>query len=116
MLSPNPAGLTERQMEVVCAIRQYRHVHGISPTYRELARSLGIVHVAIAEHVWALAQKRIVRCEKGKARSLEIVREDVLPPLVKNTRIEYRGEVNGSPTPIPAPIPIAGAGIILGGR
>jgi repressor LexA len=73
--------LTPRQVDVVVAIRNYRHLHGYSPTMQELADMLGTSKVTIFEHVGALEQKRVIRRDKHKARSLEIITEKKLPLL-----------------------------------
>src|SRR5437762_7162419 len=64
--------LTPRQLDVIVAIRNYRHLHGYSPTMQELADQLGTSKVTIFEHVGALEKKRVLRRDKHKARSLEI--------------------------------------------
>src|SRR5947199_319080 len=71
--------LTPRQTDVIVAIRNYRHLHGYAPTMQELADQLGTSKVTIFEHVGALEKKRVIRRDKHKARSLEIVSEDLLP-------------------------------------
>ena len=62
--------LTPRQLDVVVAIRNYRHLHGYSPTMQELADQLGTSKVTIFEHVGALEKKRVLKRDKHKARSL----------------------------------------------
>jgi len=49
--------LTPRQLDVIVAIRNYRHLHGFSPTMQELADQLGTSKVTIFEHVGALEKK-----------------------------------------------------------
>ena len=68
--------LTPRQLDVIVAIRNYRHLHGYSPTMQELADQLGTSKVTIFEHVGALEKKRVLRRDKHKARSLEIISEE----------------------------------------
>lgn len=85
--------LTPRESEVAAALRDYRHQTGLSPTYRELARIVGVSHGRLAELLWQLAQKRVVGIDKSKARSLTILRPDLLPPMERTTRIAFRGEV-----------------------
>ena len=53
--------LTPRQTDVVVAIRNYRHLHGYSPTMQELADQLGTSKVTIFEHVGALEKKRVLQ-------------------------------------------------------
>ena len=58
--------LTPRQLDVLVAIRNYRHLHGYSPTMQELADQLGTSKVTIFEHVGALEKKRVLRRDKHK--------------------------------------------------
>ena len=89
--------LTPRQLDVVVAIRNYRHLHGYSPTMQELADQLGTSKVTIFEHVGALEKKRVLRRDKHKARSLEIV-ADILPDEERATKLPLLGAIAaGSP-------------------
>src|SRR5829696_7844260 len=89
--------LTPRQVDVIVAIRNYRHLHGYSPTMQELADQLGTSKVTIFEHVGALEKKRVLRRDKHKARSLEIM-ADVLPDEERTTKLPLLGNIAaGSP-------------------
>src|SRR3982750_2914418 len=79
--------LTPRQLDVIVAIRNYRHLHGYSPTMQELADQLGTSKVTIFEHVGALEKKRVVRRDKHKARSLEITSDARLPDEDRATKL-----------------------------
>jgi repressor LexA len=90
--------LTPRQLDVIVAIRNYRHLHGYSPTMQELADQLGTSKVTIFEHVGALEKKRILRRDKHKARSLEIVADGPLPDEERATKLPLLGNIAaGSP-------------------
>ena len=90
--------LTPRQLDVLVAIRNYRHLHGYSPTMQELADQLGTSKVTIFEHVGALEKKRVLRRDKHKARSLEIVSEEKLPDENRSTKLPLLGNIAaGSP-------------------
>ena len=90
--------LTPRQLDVIVAIRNYRHLHGYSPTMQELADQLGTSKVTIFEHVGALEKKRVLRRDKHKARSLEIVSEEKLPDEERTTKLPMLGTIAaGSP-------------------
>ena len=90
--------LTPRQLDVVVAIRNYRHLHGYSPTMQELADQLGTSKVTIFEHVGALEKKRVLRRDKHKARSLEIVTDEKLPDEERSTKLPLLGNIAaGSP-------------------
>ncbi|MCS7033908.1 MAG: transcriptional repressor LexA [Phycisphaerae bacterium] len=89
--------LTPRQLDVVVAIRNFRHLHGYAPTMQELADQLGTSKVTIFEHVGALEKKRVLKREKHKARSLEII-ADVLPDEERPTKLPLLGAIAaGSP-------------------
>src|SRR3954447_11839978 len=85
--------LTPRQLDVVVAIRNYRHLHGYSPTMQELADQLGTSKVTIFEHVGALEKKHVIRRDKHKARSLEIVTEENLPDEDRPTKLPLLGNI-----------------------
>ncbi len=90
--------LTPRQLDVVVAIRNYRHLHGYAPTMQELADQLGTSKVTIFEHVGALQKKRVLRRSKHKARSLEIVTDERLPDENRSTKLPLLGNIAaGSP-------------------
>src|SRR5438128_2557222 len=98
---PNPESsmnLTPRQLDVIVAIRNYRHLHGYSPTMQELADQLGTSKVTIFEHVGALEKKRVLRRDKHKARSLEITADGRLPDEDRATKLPLLGAIAaGSP-------------------
>lgn len=90
--------LTPRQLDVIVAIRNYRHLHGYSPTMQELADQLGTSKVTIFEHVGALEKKHVLRRDKHKARSLEIISDEKLPDENRDTRLPLLGNIAaGSP-------------------
>ncbi len=90
--------LTPRQLDVIVAIRNYRHIHGFAPTMQELADQLGTSKVTIFEHVGALERKRVLRRDKHKARSLEIISEEKLPDENRSTKLPMLGNIAaGSP-------------------
>ncbi|HWB53713.1 MAG TPA: transcriptional repressor LexA [Tepidisphaeraceae bacterium] len=90
--------LTPRQLDVLVAIRNYRHLNGYAPTMQELADQLGTSKVTIFEHVGALEKKRVLRRNKHKARSLEIVADDKLPDEERSTKLPLLGNIAaGSP-------------------
>jgi len=90
--------LTPRQTDVLVAIRNYRHLHGYAPTMQELADQLGTSKVTIFEHVGALEKKRVLRRDKHKARSLEIISQDRLPDENRSSKLPLLGNIAaGSP-------------------
>ena len=64
--------LTPKQLEVVNLIREYRSIHGYSPTMQELADQLGVSKVTVFERVQALIHKGALTREANRARSLSI--------------------------------------------
>lgn len=89
--------VTPRQLDVLVAIRNYRHLHGYAPTMQELADQLRTSKVTIFEHVNALERKGILRRNKHKARSLEII-ADHLPDENRPTKLPLLGNIAaGSP-------------------
>ena len=90
--------LTPRQLDVLVAIRNYRHLNGYAPTMQELADSLGTSKVTIFEHVGALERKNVIRRDKHKARSLEIISDELLPDENRSTKLPLLGNIAaGSP-------------------
>ena len=90
--------LTPRQTDVIVAIRNYRHLHGYAPTMQELADQLGTSKVTIFEHVGALEKKRVLRRDKHKARSLELMGDERLPDESRSTKLPLLGSIAaGSP-------------------
>src|SRR3954465_15965782 len=90
--------LTPRQLDVIVAIRNYRHLHGYSPTMQELADQLGTSKVTIFEHVGALEKKRVLRRDKHKARSWGFVGEQLVRDEDRATKLPLLGNIAaGSP-------------------
>lgn len=90
--------LTPRQLDVLVAIRDYRYLHGVSPTMQELADQLGTSKVTIFEHVGALEKKSLLKRDKHKARSLEITTDEALPDEERSTKLPLLGSIAaGSP-------------------
>src|SRR3954470_12379486 len=93
-----PMNLTPRQLDVLVAIRNYRHLNGYAPTMQELADQLGTSKVTIFEHVGALERKHVLKRDKHKARSLEIVSDEMLPDEERATKLPLLGNIAaGSP-------------------
>src|ERR1700722_2531726 len=94
----NIMNLTPRQLDVIVAIRNYRHINGYAPTMQELADQLGTSKVTIFEHVGALEKKRVLRRGQHKARSLEIISDELLPDENRSTKLPMLGNIAaGSP-------------------
>jgi repressor LexA len=65
---------------------------------QEMADQLGTSKVTIFEHVGALEKKRVLRRNKHKARSLEIIADERLPDEDRSTKLPLLGNIAaGSP-------------------
>ena len=84
--------LTPRQLDVLVAIRNYRHLHGMAPTMQELADQLGTSKVTIFEHIEALEQKGVLKRNAHMSRSLEIVPK-YLPDEERPTKLPLLGSI-----------------------
>lgn len=85
--------LTPTQLDTAVLIRNYRHLHGFAPTIRELADARGVSKVTIFEHIGALEAKGVIRRDKFKARSIEIVDDALLPDQERPTKLPVVGYV-----------------------
>jgi repressor LexA len=95
--------LTPRQIDVLVAIRNYRHLRGRSPTFQELADQLGLSKPSITEHIVTLAGRGLLKHNKYKHRSLELLDDVRLPDEDRSTRLPVLGSlVPGSPIKPPA--------------
>jgi repressor LexA len=65
--------LTLRQVEIVIAIRNHKHLHGYSPTIRELAAIMNLARGTIVQHIESLEKKAVLRRTPRISRSLEIL-------------------------------------------
>lgn len=90
--------LTPRQVDVLVAIRDYRHLHGYSPTMQELADQLGVAKVTIFEHVGTLEKKQVLSRIPNQSRSLMIAGDEKLPDENRSTKLPLLGRVSeGAP-------------------
>ncbi|MBN1325456.1 transcriptional repressor LexA [Candidatus Falkowbacteria bacterium] len=69
--------LTKRQKEILDFINQYTEENGYAPSYREIAKKLGLSSVStVCEHIQALESKGYLKMEPNEARSIEVIDED----------------------------------------
>ncbi len=85
--------LTPRQLDVLVAIRNYRHLHGYSPTMQELADEIGVSKVTVFEHVEALIKKGALVREPNKARSLSIADGIAVPDEARPLHFPLVGKI-----------------------
>jgi len=68
---------TQRQKEVLDFIKKYKKLYGYSPTYKEIAKGLGLSSKSsVWEHVKRLREQGYLKISEGDARSLELVDEE----------------------------------------
>jgi SOS-response transcriptional repressor LexA len=68
-----PLPLTERQKDVVEAIRAYWDMYGFAPSHRDLAKILDITPHAVVEHLTRLRVKGWVAFGERKARTIRLL-------------------------------------------
>jgi len=66
-------GLTERQQEILAAIRGYVARRGYPPSIRELSGAFGMAASSMLDHVRALERKGWIRRRSGRSRSIELL-------------------------------------------
>ncbi len=65
--------LTKKQAEVLDFVKEFLANHAYAPSYREVAKGLGLSSPAtVFEHIRALHAKGYLRLDKGAARSVEL--------------------------------------------
>lgn len=65
---------TDRQIDVLDFIIQFKQENGTSPTFREIGKEFGMTAKGAHEHVKALQQKGYVYIEQFKHRSIKVLR------------------------------------------
>ena len=93
--------LTERQIEVLNAIRAFVREHGIAPSRPEIAAAIGIRNASTVDgHLTALMKKGWIELRPGSPRSIRLLKDD-LPvtiagpiaagePILANERVTAR--------------------------
>lgn len=81
-------GLTPRQSEVLCTIKDYQARLGFPPTVKELAELIGVSSPnAAADHVNVLKKKGYITVAPGAARGITILedkQESGVIPIIKS--------------------------------
>ena len=76
----NVIELTERQKEILQAVRELNDLSGFPPTRAELARYLGFRSInAAVEHLKALERKGAIEIMPGASRGIRLVQQKGLP-------------------------------------
>lgn len=81
-MAPLPP-LTKKQREILNCIEAFVREHGYTPSYREIAKELGLSSPAtVHQHIKALCEKGIINTgEGGQARSIEVVEAEPISPM-----------------------------------
>ncbi|RMD51018.1 transcriptional repressor LexA [Candidatus Parcubacteria bacterium] len=79
----NPPPLTKKQKEVLDFIEKFIRENGYTPSYREIAKGLGLSSPStVYEHVQALCDKGVINTgEDGCARTIELVDSEDLSSM-----------------------------------
>ncbi len=75
---------TEKQLNIMEFIQQFRAERGISPTLEEIAEYFGVTKITIYEHINQLERKGALKREKFRARSIELL----VPVEERNNRFQ----------------------------
>ncbi len=75
--------LTKKQKEVLSFIEGFIKTRGYTPSYREIAKGLGLSSPStIYQHIQTLCEKGVINTgDDGSARSIELVESEALSPL-----------------------------------
>ncbi|MBT3230176.1 transcriptional repressor LexA [Candidatus Uhrbacteria bacterium] len=77
-MTPLPP-LTKKQREVLDYIESFVQDNGYTPSYREIAKGMGLSSPStVYQHIQALCEKGVINtAEDGSARSIELVEDEV---------------------------------------
>ncbi len=64
---------TEKQSEVLEFIRNFERTHGISPTFREISKGLGLSLGTIQDHLRLLQRKGFITWIPGRKRAIRLI-------------------------------------------
>ena len=73
--------LTKKQSQIFDYVNEHLVDRGYAPTMEEIGEAFGISAVTAYEHVKALEVKGVIRTEKNRARSIEVIRESAWPEI-----------------------------------
>ena len=68
--------MTERQKQIRSAIEDFMADHGYPPSIRELAAQFSMASSSMLAHIRALERKGVIRRQKGKSRSFELIERE----------------------------------------
>ncbi len=95
----NTADLPQRQQEVMDFLRRSLRERGYVPSIRELGEALGLRSTStIHYHLTGLAERGLIRWDKGKNRAIQLIGEEPFAPAPRPAVLPLRGRiVAGSP-------------------
>lgn len=75
--------LTKKQKDVLDFIEEFIQDKGYTPSYREIAKGLGLSSAStVYQHIQTLCEKGVINTgDDGAARSIELVESEVLSPM-----------------------------------
>ncbi len=72
--------LTKRQKDVLDYVVQYQRENGYSPTYRQIAKGIGVSSVGgVAAHIHKLQDRGFVKTLPGNRQMIEVLKTNPLP-------------------------------------
>lgn len=78
---PDASRLTDRQRQVLEAIRTHVAAHGFAPSFREIGEASGLKSPSSVKHqLQVLAEKGFIRMNANKGRAIELVEEESATP------------------------------------
>lgn len=86
-VTPDPSTLTERQRQVLDAIRTHINDCGFAPSFREIGEAAGLKSPSSVKHqLQMLASKGFIRMNANKGRAIELVGEERRPIVESNNQ------------------------------
>jgi len=73
--------MTDRQKDLVDFIEDFSRDNGYTPTFREIARGIGVTIGAVQKLIAALEKKKLIKREFNRSRALRVVRKDNRIPI-----------------------------------
>ena len=92
--------LTEKQRQILQFVVEFMEDSGVTPTMREIASRFGFsAPASVGRHLDALEKKGYIRRHEGRARGIELIKEQVRRLFWQRTGIPLVGQVAAG-TPI----------------
>ena len=92
--TPNPAGLSPRQSEILAVIQASMNDHGYAPSMREIGAAVGLTSTASVKYqLEILEAKGFIRRDESKGRALELTPDDNGAPVDKTRLIPLVGRI-----------------------